>query len=188
MFRMIPGVMLLSVCVPHPVVVQSTEPAAPTTTCAGFNRAVEQYLGTRRRLLREVPDLRVTEDSAEIAKRSDALALAIQRARSTAQQGDFFDSACRHVITERLSRALTGAEAAQLLITINDEPTLKRRPRVHMRYPVASSMATIPTKLLDLLPPLPPELEYRFLGRSLVLRDRNAALLLDYVMQAIPTR
>lgn len=195
MFRPMLVVILLSLGALASAVAQRPEPAAIATTanaesdevtCSGFNRAVAEYLRMRHQLLRELPDLRVTGDSAEISKRSDALALAIQRARPRAQQGEIFDAACTQVITERLRRALTSADGAKLLITINDEPTLKGPPRVHMRYPVASSMATMPTHLLDLLPRLERELEYRFLGRSLVLRDRNAALILDYVLQAIP--
>jgi hypothetical protein len=36
------------------------------------------------------------------------------------------------------------------------------------------------------LPPVPKELEYRLVGRSLVLRDRDAALVVDYLPEALP--
>jgi hypothetical protein len=47
-------------------------------------------------------------------------------------------------------------------------------------------MTTVPTVLLDALPPLPRELEYRFVGTTLVLRDIEAALILDYATGVLP--
>jgi hypothetical protein len=44
----------------------------------------------------------------------------------------------------------------------------------------------VPTALLDVLPPLPASLEYRFIGRTLVLRDIEAALVLDLANDVLP--
>jgi len=153
---------------------------------ARFNQAVANYLSLVQRLHREVPELRVTDKSAEISNRSDMLAGAIQRARAGATQGDFFDAATARLIRERLAAALQREDVASLLKGINDEPILKAPPGVHLRFPVAASLATMPSRLLKALPPLPKELEYRFVGRTLVLRDRDAALILDYVPDALP--
>jgi len=38
---------------------------------------------------------------------------------------------------------------------------------------------------LSVLPPLPKGLEYRILGRYLVLRDVDASLIIDYIPEAV---
>ena len=47
-------------------------------------------------------------------------------------------------------------------------------------------MATMPPSLLAALPQLPKELEYRIIGKYLVLRDVDAALILDFIPAAVP--
>ncbi len=49
-------------------------------------------------------------------------------------------------------------------------------------------MATMPPSLLAALPELPKELEYRIVGNYLVLRDVDAALILDYIPAAVPRK
>jgi hypothetical protein len=112
-----------------------------------FDQSLNKYLALKERLHREVPELRVTDRSEEIANRSDMLAGAIQRARGTARQA----------------------------ISSN-----------HLRFPTTSAMATMPAHLLEALPTLPKDLEYRFAGRTLILRDRDAALIIDFLPAALP--
>jgi hypothetical protein len=163
------------------VIAQATDPAL-----ARFNQAVADYVSLVRRLHREVPELRVTEKSTEINNRSDMLAGAIQRARPGAVQGDLLDAGAARIIRERLAVALRDTNVAAMLKRIDDEPILKGPPKVHLRYPTATSLATMPGQLLKVLPPVPKELEYRLVGRSLVLRDRDAALVVDYLPEALP--
>ena len=61
-------------------------------------------------------------------------------------------------------------------------------PTVHLRFPVAAPMATMPPSLLAALPPLPKGLEYRIVGEYLVLRDVEAALIIDFIPAAIPRK
>lgn len=151
-----------------------------------FDQSLKRYLALKDRLHREVPELRVTNKSAEINDRSDMLAGAIQRARGSAAPGEFFKADVARIIRARFSGALKGVSVAALLARINDEPVLKGPPTVHLRFPTTSSMATMPAHLLDALPKLPQGLEYRFAGRTLILRDRDAALILDYLPDALP--
>jgi hypothetical protein len=53
---------------------------------------------------------------------------------------------------------------------------------------VDEPLATMPSSVLDALPPLPPELEYRFVGSDLIIRDRDARLVLDYMRISPPRR
>jgi hypothetical protein len=44
----------------------------------------------------------------------------------------------------------------------------------------------MPPQLLDKLPAMPEELEYRFIGSTLVILDPHAHLILDFVLRALP--
>ena len=48
-------------------------------------------------------------------------------------------------------------------------------------------LATFPPALLRKLPDLPPELEYRIVARSLLLRDVKANLIVDILRDVVPT-
>ena len=58
--------------------------------------------------------------------------------------------------------------------------------RVNESYPESVPLQTTPPSLLRNLPKLPPELEYRVVGRALVLRDTGANLIVDLLPNALP--
>jgi hypothetical protein len=57
---------------------------------------------------------------------------------------------------------------------------------VNDEYPKSIPLATVPPKLLAALPPLPHGLEYRFVGRRLILHDTLTNLVVDILENAIP--
>jgi hypothetical protein len=162
-------------------------PGADEAALAAFRAAVNGYLEIRKKIAVELPPMRVTSNAAEITAASDALARAVQRARPRARQGSFFTPEVGAVIRRELELALRSTDRASVLALINEEQTSVRRPTIHMRFPQADVLATMPAVLLNALPPLPPELEYRFIGRALIVRDVQAALILDYLSPALPT-
>ena len=54
-------------------------------------------------------------------------------------------------------------------------------------WPEDAPRATVPAQLLSSLYPLPEGLEYRFLDRHLVLLDGEANLIVDYILDVVPT-
>ena len=54
-------------------------------------------------------------------------------------------------------------------------------------YPTTLPLETFPPALLRKLPDLPPELEYRIVARSLILRDVKANLIVDILRDVVPT-
>lgn len=151
-----------------------------------FNAAVEKYVALHRSLLTEVPALQPNSDPATIVKSSDLLAIAIQRARPRARQGDFFTPAVRRAMQARIAEALRDVDFAAL--TGADDPEERssiQLMRTYARFPVSGPLATMPPSVLSALPILPDELEYRFVGNDLILRDRNARLVLDYIPNAV---
>jgi hypothetical protein len=168
---------LVSVVTPSTASAQTEDQAL-----AQFNAAVEKYVALQRSLRAEVPDLQPNSDPKLIAEASDLLAIAIQRARPRARQGDFFNPGIRPSLQARVTQGLRNVDYLAL-IGANDpeERSSLRFIRTYSRFPGNGPMATMPASVLEALPALPDELEYRFVGNNLILRDRHARLILDYV-------
>jgi hypothetical protein len=59
-------------------------------------------------------------------------------------------------------------------------------PDVNGRWPEGVPQPSMPLHVLAVLPRLPPELEYRFMNRDLVLWDAHANVIVDYIKRALP--
>lgn len=153
---------------------------------ADFAARIQNYLDVRRVAAQTVPPLAVTGDRAATIAASDALAAAIARARAGARQGDIF--------TPQIAAALRAAVASgcgqrfdELRRDLAEDTTVPLPPpAINARWPIGAPLPTMTPDVLRALPTLPPELEYRFMGRALALRDIDANLILDFVNDAIP--
>ena len=58
--------------------------------------------------------------------------------------------------------------------------------QINQSYPDNLPLQSTPPSLLLSLPELPKGLEYRLVGRELVLRDVDANIVVDYVANALP--
>jgi hypothetical protein len=157
-----------------------------STAYRHLNEEIARYLAIHTNLRNEVPGPVPNSSARELNAASDMLANAIRRARPRGRQGDFFDADATRLIIERLRAALKAPNAAAALAGIDDERPATVRPQVYLRFPAENEMATMPPSLLQALPPLPAELEYRLVGEHLVLRDVKAAMMLDYIPNAVP--
>jgi hypothetical protein len=57
--------------------------------------------------------------------------------------------------------------------------------RINGTYPDKKPLSTVPANVLAVLPRLPNDVQYRFLGRHLVLFDTRARVILDGIPYAI---
>lgn len=57
---------------------------------------------------------------------------------------------------------------------------------VNMVYPFGLPLATFPGRLLEALPELPKGLEYRIVGRHLILRDVTGNIIVDILRDVFP--
>ena len=57
---------------------------------------------------------------------------------------------------------------------------------VNARYPDTVPLTTIPPQVLQTLPELTEDLEYRFLGDALILLDVHAHLIVDFIEEVFP--
>ncbi len=151
-----------------------------------FEEAIAKYVALRQSLIREKISGPIPNSSApELNRASDVLAAAIQRARAKALPGDVFVAPVQPVLKQRVVTVFRAENLGSVLVNIDDTPA-SVAPKVHQRFPLAEPMGTMPPSLLAALPPLPKSLEYRIIGQYLVLRDVEAALIIDFIPAVIP--
>jgi len=151
-----------------------------------FARGVREYIDLRRRLEPSLPPLRPS-GAEELTHAVSALSKAIQTARETAHAGDIFSEEAGEFFRHRIAQVLAaGRSANDLLAERDDEPSFGVGPVVvNGRFPNGRGNAVWPA-MLSALPALPPELQYRFVDRDLVLIDIDANLVVDVLPDALP--
>jgi hypothetical protein len=154
---------------------------------AVFQRRVQAYVDLHRRLEATVPPLRVSPDPAEIHRAREALGDAIRVARANARPGDIFTLPVAGMFRRLIGESCEG-RFEELLAIVNEElEEPVSPPRVNARWDPRAPFCMMPPHLLCGLPPLPEELEYRFINRDLVLYDGHANLIVDVLAGAIPS-
>jgi hypothetical protein len=149
-----------------------------------FDR-VRAYMKIHDSANARVPSLKETSDPKQVSGREKALADEIRVERAGARQGDVFSPAAAKEIGVVVADDFNGRPLrAQKAILV--EVPMKVPPAINTDYPTTLPLATVPPSLLLKLPTLPEELEYRFLGRHLILRDIKANLIVDFIPDVVP--
>ena len=88
----------------------------------------------------------------------------------------------------RIATSLTPEDIDAILNDREEvDPIVVPRLQVNGRWPEAMPFNFVPPQLIAALPPLPEELQYRIIGRSLVLWDLHANLIVDFLPAAFTT-
>jgi hypothetical protein len=154
-----------------------------------FRKRVDGYVKLRNEADRQTPNLEETKKPAEIVVAEKTLAEKIREIRATAKRGDIFTPATQAMFKRLLKPQLTkGAEGADNKAIIKDDaPQPKEVPfKVNGDYPKQAPLSTVPPDVLLTLPPLPEDVQYRFVGRHLILYDAKANLIVDFMLNAMP--
>lgn len=150
-----------------------------------FQQRVDEYVSLHRVLEGPLPLLRPTTNPAEIRIARRALAEHMQAVRAGARQGDIISPEVALVLERRIAACLRPGEWPALLTELaTDEqgaPIPVAPLRVNMPWPEQVPFGFVPPQLLSTLPRLPPELQYRIIGGSLVLWDVHADLIVDFL-------
>lgn len=146
-----------------------------------FSARVGSYAELRRELEKDMPPLRVTEDPVELWTAVRGLAQRIRVARAQAKQGDIFTP----IITAEFRKTLVVAMDAHTWAVVMDENPGDTETRINGTYPAREPFTTVPPNVLAVLPRLPDEIEYRLMGRDLILLDARANIIIDRIHHAI---
>jgi hypothetical protein len=150
-----------------------------------FQRRLNGYVELRTKLAHDLLPLKPTANAAELAARQQSLAAGIRENRKGARMGDLIPTEVaallkRTVESDFRSRALETRRAEVSEVTDGIPPVINRT------FPANAALPTVPPLLLAKLPPLPGNLQYRFLDRDLVILDGDTRIIIDYVRSALP--
>ena len=157
---------------------------------ADFKQRVDAYVKVRAKAETASPDLNQDQQTPGNCRlpRSQS-AQRIRAARVSAKQGDIFTPAT-HAMFKRMLRPplAKGTDAADNKAIIKDDaPQAGEVPfKVNGDYPKDAPLSTVPPDVLASLPPLPEDIQYRFVGKHLILYDAKANLIIDYMLNAMP--
>jgi len=146
-----------------------------------FSKRVSSYAALRTELERGLTALNVTDDPKEIKRAVRGLAERIRVARAQAKQGDIFTPA----IAAEFRKVLRLETNSATWMALMDDNPGERETRINGSYPGREPVSTVPPNVLAALPTLPNDIEYRFMGRDLILLDTRANLVVDRVPDAL---
>jgi len=156
---------------------------------AEFTEKVKAYDKLRGDLAKDSPPLKETTDPAQIANAEKALAAKIRTARAGAKRGDIFTPATEAMFRRLIRPPMTkGPDAEEnKAIVKEDAPKPGEIPfKVNGEYPKEAPLSTVPPDVLKALPPLPENLQYRIVGKHLILLCTQGNVIVDYMLNAIP--
>ena len=165
------------------------DPAAEARAVGVFTEAVEAYAGVRRRFDRGFPPEWMPDEMEGSEMVAAELAAMLRDTRPNARVGDFFEPTVAGAFRYRIATALREEDYDLAAVSgADDEGSDLPEPRrlaVNRPLPWGVGGDTWPAAVRA-LPPLPRELEYRFVGRDLILLDTRANLVVDILELALP--
>jgi len=180
-----------------PTLPPTTAPAQPDPTFDPLRTSLQAYIDQTQPFRKEAAQKQEatpgkatpTSASAEALRtRQNSLAEALQtKLRPNAKQGDIFTAAIAGALKHQIEAAFAGPKRDLILDDMAeqlDTPAKSLTPHLNQRL----EAPRVPPRLADLLPPLPKQLEYDFTDSTLVLRDVDADVVVDYLPQAFPVR
>ena len=153
---------------------------------ADFNARLERFVKIQRALLKRLP-LSENATPEEIKKRQETLAAQLREIRKNAKQGDIFTAQAAELFKRLMTFEVQQAprETRQALAE-EDGEVAEVWLRVNATWPASEPLTTAPVNILDKLPQLPPDVEYRITNtRHLILRDVDANIIVDFIYNAI---
>lgn len=150
-----------------------------------FKKEVMEYARLHDRAARKVGP--VTSEAAQ-----KALAAALIAHRREARQGELFTPDVQPLFRRLIDEQLKGPDtlAAQKAVVEgnpgHDEDSPQVVVKVNAPYPRGAARSTVPPSLLITLPVLPDCLNYLFVGRTLILVDAAAQVIVDFLPAAAP--
>ena len=191
--RGVPGLVALSLCVAATRMLAG-QGAAPSKERAGdaagfkeFSARVQAYVKLQKTVESSLPALKPTDLPEMIAAHQAVLARKIREARPHAKSGDVFTPAACEAFRHASRAALGGPHSANSRAYMQPgAPNPRMRLAVNGIYPDTEPITALPPALLAAFPPLPVEVAYRVVGRTLVVIDVKSRLVVDVARLILP--
>jgi hypothetical protein len=153
-----------------------------------FLGRVQEYVKLHKTIEATLPPLKDKEELPEmISAHQQALARKIRQARLHSELDEIFTKSSREAFRHAIRRTFQGQKAPHALATMKQgTPLRKISLKVNEVYPDGVPQTTVPPTLLQNLPKLPDELQYRVMGRDLILLDVRANLVVGLLRDVLP--
>jgi hypothetical protein len=152
-----------------------------------FAKRVNAYVSLHKTVEGTLPALKTTDVPELIAGHQQALARKIRESRVQAREGDVFGPEGREAFRHVIRKTSDGARGPHARATMRQgDPLPPMKLRVNDVYPEKLPVTTVPPTILQALPKLPNEVEYRIVGRDLLLLDVRANMVVDLIHEAMP--
>lgn len=165
-----------------PAVVSSADKAVIQT----FEKQVKDYVDLRNKQKASAPKLSKDSTPEQINAYRIALEQSIRNARAGAKRGDLFRPETADYIRRTLKIEFQGKDRRELRDTIFETETQGVVLRVNYPYAQSAELSEMPATLLTKLPQVPKEVRYRFVGRNMLLVDRESNVIIDFMPDALP--
>jgi hypothetical protein len=152
-----------------------------------FSDRVSAYVKLQKTIESSLPSLKPTDLPEMITAHQAALARKIREARPRAKSGDIFTSAACKAFRRASRGALEGRGSATSRAYMGPgEANPNMSLRVNGIYPDAEPITALSPALLAAFPPLPAQVAYRIVGRTLILVDVESRLIIDFARRILP--
>ena len=159
---------------------------ADARALATMNDRLKEYVELHKKVEATLPKVPSDATPKQIDTHQRLFEQKLREARKGAKQGEIFTAEARPVIKRLLNAVFDGPEGKQLKASIMDENPVGISIGVNSRYPDTVPISTVPPEVLQTLPKLSEDMEYRFVGDNLILLDAHAHIIADYIPDAIP--
>ena len=165
-----------------PAVVSAADKAAIET----FEKQVKAYVELRNKGRENAPKLSKDSTPEQIHAYRTALEESIRNSRAGAKRGELFVPAAAEYIRRTLKIEFQGKDRQELREKIFETELQGVVLRVNYPYADSAEFSEMPATLLAKLPQLPKEVRYRFVGRNMLLVDRESSVIIDFMPDALP--
>jgi hypothetical protein len=174
----------------------TTVPPAPAPALEPFRSALQAYVDQTQpyrkaaaQAAEEVPGKGTASAGAEasVRTRQNVLAEALKtKLRPNAKQGQLFLDGAVTAIRREVSDAFNGPRHDLLMDALAEQNDTGRAEPQPVKINEHVGAPRVPPLLVEMLPPLPKQLEYSFAGRTLIVRDVDADVVVDYLPETLP--
>lgn len=180
-----------------PYLPPTTVPAAavPSPELESFRAALKTYVDQTQPFRKEaaakgdaVPNQTSASGADEAVRlRQRTLAEAIQTTvRPAAQQGDVLSPPVANLIRRQLAAAFGGPKADLIRDEIEEQNEGLAVESITLAINKVVTVPRVPPVLVETLPQLPQQVEFAFSGGTLILRDVDADVVVDFIREAFP--
>jgi hypothetical protein len=151
-----------------------------------FETQANDYVKLRNKVKEAGPKLSKDSTPEQIEAYRATLEQSLRAARKGAKRGDLFRPEISDHIRLTLKNEFQGRDRKEIRDIAFETELQGVVLRVNYPYSQDAELSEMPATLLTKLPQLPAEVRYRFVGRNLVLVDRESNVIIDFMPDALP--